>query len=647
MSLAVSVAVVVTAMVPPLSAQAATTPRTSTALTANAPTRTAATIANIHPVTATVTHASKKTPKKRKLVVKGSTTSKIQKQNAKVTIKGNINHSRAKGYIVKLQRWNYGWKTIATKRVKGKKFTFRNVKVWPRDTWLQLVTPAQGKYRSDDSRNMLVAVSRCSTLSKAPGQVSTFFTNGKAGTSYAPTAITAAFIRGICSAAPRATMRIAMYYAIFGNLTKGVKGAGSIETSYLQRALEYVKSVRHVRISLLMEGKQFPKSKAAATLYRQNAGYGLTWRQVVQTKATLKRLTSGRVWYCRTGCRNTLNDSPGNLHSKYVLVNNTVWKTGRDPLVINGSANFSSQQLRRTVNDLTQIYNNKKIYSAFSNDWIVNQRCYVRLKHHKSCGVNNGLWSVATTSKGQRWFNNYGQPTNAGRRWDDTSAMPTGFPGDPGKGIMVFFSPVETYKYDDYITNILRQLRCSRSQHTIKMLIPAVGTPKRTKYFFAELKRLAASGCDIKIVLDGPSGNHPPKQKVDNRTPSAPASLKVLKSMLGSRYAKGGSVTVRCREAQHSKAYVFDAQRRLGAPSQDTNSSLQKFPWTNFDAVLAGSPNMTAGLLYGSESAELMAVQDAKRQGDRKGIQIAVKRYSKHFDDVWHASGTGRCYWSY
>lgn len=602
---------------------------------------------------------SKKAKKgKRKLVVTGNLTSTgVKAQGSKVTVKGSINHSRKSGYVVKLQRWNYGWRTVASKRVKGKSFTFSNIKIWPRDTWLQLVTPAQGKYRGDDSRNMLVRVSRCNASTAPSGQVSTWFTLASSPRTYAPSAITSAYVNAICSAGNNATMRIAMYYAIFGAQKKNNPTAGSIETDYLLRALTFVKQVRKVKISMLLEGKQYPKNAKEANQKRLENNYGIRWNQVVASKKILSGLTNGRVWYCQTGCRNTQNDSPGNMHSKYMTISNTVWKAGDDQLVLNGSANFSAQQLRYTVNDLTQIYNNKQIYTAFANDFDVNKACYAATKSNGNCARDNGIYSVkcewyqyggtttypcnqskpAGSGWYKRWPNTLGVANDNARVFDEDGYV-RAFPGDPGKGIRVSFSPMPTYKQGDYVTNQLAQLRCAPGRRTVKMLIPALGTLSRTSYFNTQLERLAQTGCNIKFVMDGKPGKKAPKTKADNKTPSNAQELAALKPILNKYKA---NIQVRCQRGQHSKSYVFRTERQLGVP----NATSQ--PWKPFDAVLAGSPNLTSGLRYGTESAELMAVQDATLPGYAANIMNAVDRYERHFDDVWNSKDTGRCYWTY
>lgn len=594
---------------------------------------------------------SAKKKSKSKLIATGSVTSKVQDRNSKVTIKGKLNHSRSKGYIVKLQRWSYGtWKTVQTKRVKGKNFTFTNVSLWPQDTWFQLVTPSQGNYKGHSGKNMLVRVARCSTVA-TPAQVKVAFTKGTEGYSYKPSAITQTFMDGICAAAKNSSIYITMYYSVFGKLTSSSTGAGSVETAYIQRALTYVKDKRKVKIGFLAESRQYPKTKKIAEENEKKNGYGINWNQVVQTKKVFSQLTKNGygTTYCQAGCRNTDDNSPGNLHSKYVVISKTNWK-GNGPAVLNGSANFSAQQLRRTVNDLTQIYNNNAVYKAFVNDWKVNRRCAKALtkKKYKDCASSNGLYSVVANSTKQRWTNTYGLQqltSDPARRWNATTGMPNGFPGDTNRGIISFFSPVPSYKDYDYVTNVIRQQRCTASRNSIKILIGAFGTQQRTGYFFTELKRLAQTGCKIRIVMSGPTVKTKIKNnKSDNKTPSSSASIALLKKVIKTNYsANGGYVQVRCTQAQHSKNFVFKTQRRLGPPSATESDNSYRFQ--DFDGTLAGSPNMSAGLLWGTESAELMSVQDATSTADKQSISKAVTAYSKHFDDVWTTKTTAKCKW--
>lgn len=629
------------------------------------------------PVSAVMAKKAKKAKKKqkRKLVVQGSVTSQIKAHSDKVTINGNINHSDSKkGYVVKLQRWSYGWNTISTMRVKGKNFQFKNVSLWPRDTWFQLVTPSQGKYRSDDSRNMRVRVARCDTVSTPP-QVTTAFTDAKAGNSYKPSPITRTFMDGICAAAKNSSIYITMYYSVFGNITSNSTGAGSVETAYIQRALQYVKDKRNVKIGMLAESRQYPKTKKEAKANLKKNGYGINWNQVVQTKKVFKQLTKGGhgTYFCQAGCRNKDNNSPGNLHSKYVVISKTNW-AGNGPVVLNGSANFSAQQLRRTVNDLTQIYNNNLVYKSFENDWKVNRRCAVALrpgKNNKNCESNNGLYSVKGTrdqfypqGKGKtiRWPNTYGVPIryhnehamnskipaptkddvakDAALRWG-TDGRPKGFPGDAGKGIISFFSPVPDYFSYDYVTNSLRQLQCTPSRNSIKIMIGAFGTQRRTGYFFEQIKRLADSGCKIKIIMSGPTVKTKLKNnKSDSKTPSSAEPIKALKELTKSKFLNSGSVVARCTQAQHSKNFVFKTQRRLG------NSDTSTQPYENFDGMLAGSPNMSAGALWGTESAEYMSPQDATDPSIKSNLFSAINKYSGHFDDVWNTGSTATCLWA-
>jgi hypothetical protein len=374
----------------------------------------------------------------------------------------------------------------------------------------------------------------------------------------------------ICGAAPNSTIKIGMYFVrAIGTMTStgyGVRPETDPEMIY--RALEWVKKNKKVTVGIVLDGGSINPSSAKA-----------------QINQRLRSIAS--VYYCSTGCFNTNKASvfPFAInHEKFLTISSTTWPNtakGPHPAIISMSGNFARSQLRNYHQELTLIYDDKKMYQMFDARYDGMINCA-----RTSCRSSGGFPRALQLRK-QRgiWVDPiYRHYTDADR---GTSVSFTPQPQDARDFYIQQFDDVDC-AVDSKIRIAMFKLTDAKAEQMVDSLV-----------------RLKKRGCDIKMLLTYQGGS----------TTISPTVVRALNR---------ARIPTRCTQvAMHTKLILI-------GPARNNNGR-----------VLMGTQNMSvAGLRYSEEHVITLDVRRARR-----GFVEPMRRVYGDYLSGWYelAQSTRSC----
>ncbi|HET9649826.1 MAG TPA: phospholipase D-like domain-containing protein [Microlunatus sp.] len=345
----------------------------------------------------------------------------------------------------------------------------------------------------------------------------------------------------ICGAAPNSTIKIGMYFIrAIGTMTAtgyGVRPETDPEQIY--DALEYVKKNRKVTVGIVLDGGSINPGSAKS-----------------QITERLRNIAS--VYYCNTGCFNTNKASTFPFainHEKFVTISDTTWANdtkGPHPAILSMSGNFARSQLRNYHQELSLIYDDKKMAQMFDARYAGMVDCA-----RTSCSSSKGFPAALQLSK-QRGI------------WVDPIYRHY---TDAGRGASVSFTPQPQDARDFYIQQF-DDVDCAVDKK-IRIAMFKL-TDAKAEQMVSSLVRLKSRGCDIKMLLTYQGGS----------TTISPTVVRALNK---------ANIPTRCTQvAMHTKMILIG-------------------PMTNNNGrVLMGTQNMSvAGLRYSEEHVITLDVRRA------------------------------------
>ena len=311
--------------------------------------------------------------------------------------------------------------------------------------------------------------------------------------------------RLICSAAPRATIDVAMYFIRSRNP----------DTNLILGSLRQVARYRHVRVNILVERR----------LYAGHSSLRGSWRD-------MRRFA--RMHSCDLGChdqrRGVRGHSPSIMHQKFMRISDTVWRPGVDPAVLFSTANWSRQQLRERWQSTVVVYDDRRLATAVRSQW----------RMLDACGSRSGCNAWNRNVDPLRPVPGIGYMRPVGGIW---FGRMTEFQSDPGRGVGLSFTPRVS---GDPVASALNAFTCTRQHHTVRVAHMFI-TRTRAKVI-RSLARLEHEGCDVRVDLSRPG------------TRAQRSGIR--------RMARIG-VAVGCVGSVHDKLILVDGVRRsTGEPDQ-------------------------------------------------------------------------------
>lgn len=276
----------------------------------------------------------------------------------------------------------------------------------------------------------------------------------------------------ICGAAPNSQIKIGMFFIrAIGTMTStGLGNRPETDPEVIYDALEWVKKNRQVSIGIVMDG---------GTINPRGARDQISERL---------RSIAG-LYYCATGCFNTNKASvyPYAInHEKFVTISDTVWKndkSGPHPAIVSMSGNFARSQLRNYHQELTLIYDDKKMFSMFDVRYDGMVYCA-----KTSCTSSAGFPAALQLRK-QRGI------------WVDPIYRHY---TDAGRGTTVSFTPQRQDARDFYVQQF-DDVDCAVDKK-IRIAMFKL-TDSKAEQMVNALVRLKARGCDIKMLLTYQGGS--------------------------------------------------------------------------------------------------------------------------------------------
>jgi hypothetical protein len=432
--------------------------------------------------------------------VSRSVSSRVVLTGDEVRIAGRVSRAVA-GSVTRLQRrQGHRWVTLRGGHlgVDGRyAFTFSS-RVG--GSWRFRVMSGGGRAAAV-SRTFSVKVLRCAHGARPSSTAAWFTRPGRRGLDPVAARLSQLF----CSAAPRSTIDIAMYY---------IRAVGrQPDVNPMLASLRRVARYRHVRVRVILEGRLYARSDTLRASLRP-----------------LRRFA--KVIRCHRGCHNDRsgkNPGRGTMHHKFITISDTSWSRTKDPAVVLSSANWSQTQLANAWQSAVLVYNDDQLYREF----------HVQFETLATCATGCGHWahrlrqlrlSPAT----------YGL-TRVRGLWRDVDR--TERRGASGSGRGVVFSP---WAGRDPLATALRGYTCNRAHHTVlvgHMFLTGVRQP-----VIDALAGLARGGCRVRVILSQLSNN----QVGD-----------------GIRKARRSGLTVGCVPRLHDKMVLVNAVRRAdGRPDR-------------------------------------------------------------------------------
>ncbi|MDM7856352.1 phospholipase D-like domain-containing protein [Cellulomonas alba] len=283
-------------------------------------------------------------------------------------------------------------------------------------------------------------------------------------TSYGPgTELSNRLVNAFCAAAPRSTITIELYLVT----------PGDPQVKRILRALDYVHRTRKVSVSFLVDGNRNGAARIAALR---------------------------RHGFTVTGCAGGCQDRAGVMHEKAVVVSDTLWAKGKDPVVVLGSANWSTGQLQWDWQANRIHHRDQRLAAAYTSRFAYLRGCAAT----KTCGPKPDLTTVST---------------------------------DSGRGLTVEF--LQRPDGPDPVAARLAQLRGAPGCR-IEVAQFAI-TPSRARALAPQLGRLRAEGCSVRVVVGRNLSYESPRSAVRAMT-AAGVPLRYV-SMLHTKFTVARGVT--------------------------------------------------------------------------------------------------------
>jgi hypothetical protein len=412
----------------------------------------------------------------------------------RVVVSGRVSKGAAKA-PVRLQRYEaHRWSTVHLGRPARSgtyRFTFSS-KV--EGSWRLRVLSGTGR-GAVGSRSFVLNVLSCTPGTQPRGGTAAWFTRpGLHGLD----PIASKLSRLFCAAAPGASIDISMYF---------VRAVGTQpDVDPILTSLERVVRYRKVKVRIILEGR----------LYRP----GMTFRKGL---ARLRRIAT--VVLCDDGCHNDRAPSDpagsGIMHHKFITVSDMSWARGKDPAVVESSANWSQSQLANNWQSAVLLYDDARLYREFD----------VQFETLASCAAGCGRWSGRLTQLAIS-RRTYGL-TDVANIWRDSA--PAEREAAPGSGRGVLFSP---WFGSDPLAVALNGYTCTAAHHSV--LVDHMFITSARRSVLDALVGLKQRGCEVRIIL--------------NQYGDDPLSE-------GVREVSDAGLTVSCVPRVHDKAVLVDAVR--------------------------------------------------------------------------------------
>ena len=413
-----------------------------------------------------------------------------------ISITGRVSPART-GAPVILQRYVSGrWGTVRSTTLTSAGTYRLTLSSWTYSSYrYRVVSPADSRRKTGISASFVAKILTCDrSHAPASGRAAWFTRPGLRTASPIATQIGRLF----CSAAPGATVNIAMYFIR--------AGAGQTDVNMMLRSLERVSRYRGVKVKILMEGR----------LYRP----GTSLEPVLRT---LRRYA--RVVLCRLGCQNERYGEEAKgaiMHHKFISINDMSWAPGADPAVVMSSANWSQSQLRHKWQSAALTYRDASLHREVENHWGVLNAC----AGPGGCATWNQTLAQSSLSP-----DTYGI-TQQANLWHTVAIERL---GNPGSGTGLTFS---TWLEPDPVASALRSYTCTPEHRTIRVGHMFI-TMSRLSVIHA-LQELRAEGCSVYVVVGGAGGAKP-----------GPGVMAL----------RDAGVNVTCAEDVHDKIVLVDAVR--------------------------------------------------------------------------------------
>ena len=271
----------------------------------------------------------------------------------------------------------------------------------------------------------------------------------------------------ICAAAPKATVKIAMYY---------IENDGP-DVQRILDALKFVARRRGVGIRIVMDKHRRVQSPAFAT-----------------TADQLREFASVRN--CLSGCRSELpprGEEGGSpqvevQHHKFLVLSDTHFTRRVAPVVWTASANFSDPQLH-TRSQSGLVIRDRGLAAVFS----------LRFDDLETCARQGcKAWNRIAAKRGIA--GRHGVARKAGIWFDRTEAL---WGGSRGSGSFVQFSP---WLRGDPVAAQLRALRCTPEHDIVWVAQRVIGRSRHA--VTGALAALDDAGCDVRVIISSSSLKH-------------------------------------------------------------------------------------------------------------------------------------------
>lgn len=272
----------------------------------------------------------------------------------------------------------------------------------------------------------------------------------------------------ICAAAPKATLKVAMYY---------IENDGP-DVQRILDALKFVSRRRAVDVRVVMDKHRRQDSSAFGTTADQ-----------LREFATVRN--------CLSGCRSELpprGEDGGSPqvevhHHKFVVLSDTHFTPRVAPVVWTASANWSDRQLH-TRSQSGLVVRDPGLAAMFS----------LRFDDLETCARHGcAAWNKIAAKRGIS-VDRFGLVRNGGIWFDRTEAL---WRGSRGSGTFVQFSP---WLRGDPVAAQLRGLRCTPEHDIVWVAQRVIGRSRHA--VTSALAALDDAGCDVRVIISSSSLKH-------------------------------------------------------------------------------------------------------------------------------------------
>lgn len=370
----------------------------------------------------------------------------------------------------------------------------------------------------------------------------------------------------ICGAKQDSQIKVGMFFIrAIGTMTDVSLGdRPESDPEVIYDALEYVKKNRGVKIGLVLDGGTITPRSAKSLINK-------------------RLLNIADLYWCDNGCFNTNAASvyPYAInHEKFVTISDTIWKNdvdGTHPAIISSSGNWARSQVRNYLQEVSLIYDDKKMFEQFSVR-------YDGMKHCAStgCSSSTGFKAPLSLRKDRGiWVDNFYRHYT-----------------DAGRGTTVSFSPQPSDVRDFYVQQF-DDVDCAVDKK-IRIAMFKL-TDSKAQQMVEALVRVKKRGCDIRMLLTQQGGS----------TTISPTVVSLLSS---------AKIDTKCTPvAMHTKMILIGPQ---------TN---------NNGRVLYGTANMSVSALRYSE--EHVITLDTRRASPK--YQEYIRRVYGEYMAGWYELSQG------